>query len=157
MQSYGCIHLGEQINVFRHGSLGMQQQSNELLSNHFQCRILSGTVSGSIILFAQLSNMMFKILNELQIRLSKFYTTAGKINLFFNLKKLKFFQKFKIIGKIPYEKWRDFDSERRIESHKYFIDGDLIETFLELSYSDASNLIRDFKVSFIKKIQVLNW
>jgi len=77
LQNYGCIHLGEQINVFRHGSLGMQQQSNELLSNHFQCRILSGTVSGSIILFAQLSNTMFKILNELQTRLSKFYTTAG--------------------------------------------------------------------------------
>ncbi len=77
LQNFGSIHLGEQINVFRHGSLGMQQQSNELLSTHFQCRILSGTVSGSIILFAQLSNTMFKILNELQTRLSKFYTTAG--------------------------------------------------------------------------------
>jgi DNA damage-binding protein 1 len=125
LQNYGCIHLGEQINVFRHGSLGMEQQSNELVSNHFQCRILSGTVSGSIILFAHLSNVMFKILNELQIRLSKFFTTPGKI---------------------PYEKWRDFDSERRIEPHKYFIDGDLIETFLELTYAEASNLIKDFKV-----------
>lgn len=51
-------------------------------------------------------------------------------------------------GKIPYEKWRDFDSERRVEPHKYFIDGDLIETFLELSSSEASNLIKDFKVSY---------
>ena len=129
----------------------MQQQSNELLSNHFQCRILSGTVSGSIILFAQLSNTMFKILNELQTRLSKFYTTAG-IN--YSFKRLFLLDKilskaFFFIGKIPYEKWRDFDSERRVEPHKYFIDGDLIETFLELSYTEASSLIKDFKVKIM--------
>ena len=53
------------------------------------------------------------------------------------------------IGKIPYEKWRDFDSERRVEPHKYFIDGDLIETFLELPYTEASNLIKDFKVKIM--------
>ena len=103
----------------------MQQQSNELLANHFYGNILAGTVSGSIILFAQLSNMMFKILNELQSRLSKFLTTAGKIQ---------------------YDKWRDFESERRVEHNKNFIDGDLIESFLELSPTEAATLIKDFKV-----------
>ena len=126
LQNYGCMHLGEQINVFRHGSLGMQQQSNEMLANHFQGRILSGTVSGTIVLFANLSNTMYNIFNELQFRLAKFLTTAGKIQ---------------------YDKWRDFESERRIEQHKYFIDGDLIESYLELSPAEAANLIKDFKVT----------
>jgi hypothetical protein len=71
------MYLGEQINIFRSGSLGMEQQSNELLMNHFSGSILAGTVNGSIILFNQLSSLMFKILNELQIRLAKYLSTAG--------------------------------------------------------------------------------
>jgi DNA damage-binding protein 1 len=119
------MFLGEQINVFRNGSLGMEQQSNELLMNHFSGSILAGTVNGAIILFIQTSGLMFKILNELQNRLGKYLSSAGKIS---------------------YNKWRDFESDRRIESHKNIIDGDLIETFLELSNSEASSLIKDFKV-----------
>ena len=76
MQNYGCIHIGEQINVFKHGSFGMQQ-SNELFANNFQGMIIAGTVSGAILIFSQLSNTMFKILNELQTRLSKKIITAG--------------------------------------------------------------------------------
>ena len=70
------MHLGEQVNVFRHGSLGMQQQQNELFTNHFNGSILGGTVNGSIILFVGISTAMYKILNELQQRLSKFLTTV---------------------------------------------------------------------------------
>lgn len=127
LQIHGCVHLGEQINVFRHGSLGMQEQSNELLNNHFQHMTLAGTVNGSIILFAQMSDVMFKILNELQVRLAKFLTTAGKIQ---------------------YDKWRMFESERRAEESKGFVDGDLIESFLELSPSEAADVIKDFKVFY---------
>ena len=75
------MHLGEQVNVFRHGSLGMQQQQNELFTNHFNGSILGGTVNGSIILFVGISTAMYKILNELQQRLSKFLTTAGRVFL----------------------------------------------------------------------------
>ncbi|CAF0930077.1 unnamed protein product [Brachionus calyciflorus] len=126
LQNYGCMHIGEQINAFRHGSLGMQQESNELIINHhIQGSILAGTVSGSIILFSQLSNTLFRILNELQNRLAKYIITAGRIR---------------------YEKWRDFESERRVESFKNFIDGDLIECYLELTSSEAENLLKDFKI-----------
>ena len=103
----------------------MQQQSNEIFNTHFQGSILAGTVSGSIILFAQLSPLMFKILNELQSRLAKFISTAGKIQ---------------------YDKWRDFESNKRNESYKNFIDGDLIESFLDLSPSEAAIVVKDFKV-----------
>lgn len=125
LQNHGCMHLGEQINIFRNGSLGMEQQSNELLMNHFSGSILAGTVNGSIILFVQMSNLMFKILNELQSRLAKYLTTAGKIQ---------------------YNKWRDLESDRRVESFKNIIDGDLIETFLELSINEATSLVKDFRV-----------
>ncbi len=74
------MHLGEQLNVLRHGSLGMQQQQNELFANHFNESILGGTVNGSIILLVSISSTMFKILNELQIRLAKYLTTAGTFN-----------------------------------------------------------------------------
>ena len=84
LQSHGCMHLGEQINVFRHGSLGMQQHSNESLAAHFSQSIVGGTVSGSIILFIQLSNYMFKILNELQTRISKVLSTPGEVLIFKN-------------------------------------------------------------------------
>ena len=120
------MHIGEQINVFRHGSLGMQQESNELIMNqHIQGSILAGTVSGSIILFSQLSSTLFKILNELQSRLAKYLITAGRIR---------------------YDKWRDFESERRVESYKNFIDGDLIECYLELNSTEAETLLKDFRI-----------
>lgn len=125
LQYHGCIHLGEQVNVFRHGSLGMQQQQNELLASHFNGSVLGGTVNGSVILFVSISNLMYKILHELQVRLSKFVTT---------------------VGKIQYNKWRDFESDRRSDHSKFIIDGDLIESFLELSATDANNLIKDFKI-----------
>lgn len=125
LQNHGCIHLGEQINVFKHGSLGMEQQQNEILASHFNGSILGGTVNGSVILFVSISNQMFKILNELQLRLSKFVTT---------------------VGKIEYNNWRDSESDRRVMQNKYIIDGDLIESFLELNSNDADNLIKDFKI-----------
>lgn len=50
------------------------------------------------------------------------------------------------LGKIKYDKWRMFETERRVESSKNFIDGDLIESYLELSPSEAANLVKDFKV-----------
>lgn len=125
LKYHGCIHLGEQINVFKHGSLGMQQQQNEILTNHFNGSILGGTVNGSVILFVGISNTMYKILNELQLRLSKFVTTAGRIK---------------------YSKWRDFESDRRIEQSKFIIDGDLIESFLELNSTDAGTVVKDFKI-----------
>jgi hypothetical protein len=74
---HGCIHLGEQINIFRHGFLGMHQQSNESLSSHISGNVLAGTVNGAIILFCQLSPSLYKILDELQTRLSKYLITAG--------------------------------------------------------------------------------
>jgi len=55
----------------------MQQQQNELLTTHFNGSVLGGTVNGSVILFVGISNPMYKILSELQNRLSKFVTTAG--------------------------------------------------------------------------------
>lgn len=50
------------------------------------------------------------------------------------------------VGQIDYARWRNFESERRIEDFENFIDGDLIESFLDLSQNDKENLLRDFKI-----------
>lgn len=147
LQSYGCIHVGEQINVFKHGSFGMQE-SNELFASHFQGMVIAGTVSGSILIFSQLSSTMYKILSELQARLAKKIITAGiKFLLFFIFIRLKEFLIWK--GKINYDKWRLYESERRSDAHKYFIDGDLIESYLDLSSSEATSILKDFKVTLL--------
>lgn len=41
-----------------------------------------------------------------------------------------------------------FETERRVEQSKNFIDGDLIESYLELSPTEAASLLKDFKVYF---------
>jgi DNA damage-binding protein 1 len=150
LQNYGCIHIGEQINVFRHGSFGMQQ-SNELFASHFQGMIIAGTVSGAIMIFSQLSNTMFKILSELQARLAKHIVTAGIVN--FILFSIKFFYISNLRkGKISYDKWRLYESDRRSDGYKYFIDGDLIESYLDLSPAEAANIVKDFKVNFFFRL-----
>jgi hypothetical protein len=73
------MHVGDQINVFCHGSLGMKHQTSEMLEDSFHQSVLAGTVNGSILLFGQLSKPIFKILQELQTRLAKYLLkfTAG--------------------------------------------------------------------------------
>jgi high-affinity nickel permease len=89
-----------------------QQQQNELLATHFNGSVLGGTVNGSVILFVGISNAMYKILNELQSRLAKFVTTAGKVTnkdrcrgvknrVYFNL---KFQAKFRIITGVTFSR-----------------------------------------------------
>ena len=68
------------------------QESNELFASHFQGMVIAGTVSGSILIFSQLSSTMYKILSELQARLAKKIITAGiKFLLFFIFIRLKEF------------------------------------------------------------------
>ncbi len=52
-----------------------------------------------------------------------------------------------IKGKINYDKWRLYEIERRTDGHKYFIDGDLIESYLDLSSPEAASILKDFKVT----------
>ncbi|KAI1309419.1 DNA damage-binding protein 1 [Halotydeus destructor] len=106
----GLFHLGEYVNVFQHGSLVMQHVGEN--STPIQGSVLYGSVSGSIGLVAQLPPKFHGFLEEVQKRLTKV---------------------IKSVGKIDHEFWRSFANERKTEACYNFIDGDLIESFLDLS------------------------
>ncbi|XP_007885605.1 DNA damage-binding protein 1 isoform X1 [Callorhinchus milii] len=110
LQEVGLFHLGEFVNVFCHGSLVMQnlgETSTPTLGS-----VLFGTVNGMIGLVTSLSESWYNFLLDVQNRLNKV---------------------IKSVGKIEHSFWRSFHSERKTEPATGFIDGDLIESFLDLN------------------------
>ncbi|XP_059472612.1 DNA damage-binding protein 1 [Neocloeon triangulifer] len=105
----GLFHVGDMVNVFRHGSLTMQHVFETSVPTH-GC-ILYGTVNGSIGLVTQVPQEFYEFLSALQSRL----VTA-----------------IKSVGKIDHSFWRSFNNEVKMEPSENFIDGDLIESFLDL-------------------------
>ncbi|ESN93168.1 hypothetical protein HELRODRAFT_187538 [Helobdella robusta] len=110
LQEVGLFHLGDYVNVFKHGSLVMNQTGESGCSTHGS--VLFGTVHGTLGLITQLKPEFFSFLLELQQKLTKV---------------------IKSIGKIEHSNWRSFRTDRRDEGCIGFIDGDLIESFLDLS------------------------
>lgn len=53
------------------------------------------------------------------------------------------------VGCIDYEYWRTYTVEQRQEKLDYFIDGDLIETFLDMNQEQMSKMIEGIKVGGI--------
>jgi len=110
LQEVGLFHLGEYVNVFRHGSLVMQHLGEN--STPSQGSVLYGSVSGAIGLVSQLPPEFYNFLHEIQTKLTKV---------------------IKSVGKIDHDFWRSFSTERKTESSIGFIDGDLIESYLDLN------------------------
>lgn len=110
MTEVGQIHVGDMINVFRHGSLVMENLGDS--STPHSGSVLYGTVHGAIGLVTSLPTDFFAFLSDLQRNLCRV---------------------IKSVGKIEHEAWRSFYNERKHEAMEGFVDGDLIETFLDLS------------------------
>ncbi|KRT81570.1 hypothetical protein AMK59_5988, partial [Oryctes borbonicus] len=110
MQEVGQFHVGDMINVFRHGSLVMQNLG-ETSTPTSGC-ILFGTVGGAIGLVTQIPADFYEFLLELQNKLASV---------------------IKSVGKIDHSYWRSFHTDIKTEDSEGFIDGDLIESFLDLS------------------------
>jgi len=117
MSEVGQIHLGEMVNVFRHGSLVMEHLGDNTVPHSDS--ILLGTTLGSIRLLTRLPQDLFDTLSELQRRLAK---------------------KIKSVGRIEHSYYRRFVSDKKSEQSHGFIDGDLIETFLELDRNTLEEL-----------------
>ena len=109
MNEVGQIHVGDFINTFSHGSLVMQNLGDTSIPHSGS--VLFGTVGGAIGLVTQLPQDFFEFLQDLQSRLTK---------------------AIKSIGRIDHTQWRSFSSDRKDESCEGFIDGDIIESFLDL-------------------------
>ncbi|XP_035674429.1 DNA damage-binding protein 1-like isoform X1 [Branchiostoma floridae] len=123
LQEVGHFHLGEFVNVFRHGSLVMQHPGET--STPTQGSVLFGTVNGAVGLVTQLPADFFNFLQEVQSKLTRV---------------------IKSVGKIEHSFWRSFNTERKTEACQGFIDGDLIESFLDLSRDKMQEVVQGLQV-----------
>merc|ERR1712241_688699 len=111
------IHVGDMINVFCHGSLVMENLGDS--STPHSGSILYGTVHGAIGMVTQLPPDYFEFLNKVQQRLTKVIRS---------------------VGKIEHSQWRQMTNDRKTAPMTGFIDGDLIETFLDLKSDKMSEV-----------------
>ncbi|XP_025911174.1 DNA damage-binding protein 1 [Apteryx rowi] len=123
LQEVGLSHLGEFVNVFCHGSLVMQNLGET--STPTQGSVLFGTVNGMIGLVTSLSESWYNLLLDMQNRLNKV---------------------IKSVGKIEHSFWRSFHTERKTEPATGFIDGDLIESFLDISRPKMQEVVANLQI-----------
>ncbi|EFA82352.1 UV-damaged DNA binding protein1 [Heterostelium album PN500] len=122
LDTVGQFHLGETINKFKHGSLvtSPDMDSPKLPT------ILFGTVSGAIGVIVSISKDDYEFFEKLQKGLNR--VVHG-------------------VGGLPFENWRSFSTEHMTIPSKNFIDGDLIETFLDLRHDKMLEAIKDMNIS----------
>ncbi|BFZ05163.1 hypothetical protein BsWGS_08202 [Bradybaena similaris] len=123
MQEVGLYHLGEMINVFRHGSLVMHHAGEN--TTPLQGSVLFGTVNGAVGMVAQLPQDFFNFLLDVQNRLSKV---------------------IKSVGKIEHSFWRSYFTEQKRDASMGFIDGDLIESFLDLNRDKMQEVVQGLQL-----------
>lgn len=124
MQEVGRYHLGDMVNVFRHGSLVMQGITDSI-SVKTTGSVLFGTVQGAIGLVCQLEPDLYQYLLELQRRMSSV---------------------LRPLGCLQHDNWRSYRSERRCEPLDGFIDGDLVESFLDLDQALMTEVVKGMQI-----------
>ncbi|KAF9543117.1 DNA damage-binding protein 1a [Mortierella hygrophila] len=117
LQWSGGWHLGDQINRFKHGSLVMTNQEGDAPAIP---KLLFGTVSGAIGVVATLTADKYELLHKLETNLSK--VIRG-------------------VGGLDHTKWRQFRSDQRTLPSTNFVDGDLIELFLDLTEDEVNKVM----------------
>ena len=100
--------MGDFVNRFRHGSLVMRLTDTEAAQIP---TVIFGTVNGMIGVVASLPNDLFVYLHKLQSCLTKV---------------------IKGVGGFSHDQWRSFSTDRKTQEARNFLDGDLIESFLDL-------------------------
>lgn len=119
----GEYHLGEFVNRFRHGSLVMRLPDSEVGQIP---TVIFGSVNGVIGVIASLPNDQYMFLEKLQSSLRKV---------------------IKGVGGLSHDQWRSFNNEKRTVEAKNFLDGDLIESFLDLSRGKMDEISKHVGVS----------
>jgi len=123
MQDAGRIYLGDMVNTIRHGSLVRQHLGDTSVPTTGS--ILFGTLSGSVGLITQIPGPFYEFLLELQERLTKV---------------------IKPVGKIDHSYFRSFYNDRKQEPSEGFIDGDLIESFLDLPRDTMKEVVNGLQI-----------
>jgi DNA damage-binding protein 1 len=123
LEVVGEYHLGEFVNRFRHGSLVMRLPDSDV--GQIPTAIF-GTVNGVIGVIASLPHEQYLFLEKLQS----------------NLRKV-----IKGVGGLSHEHWRSFNNEKKTVDARNFLDGDLIESFLDLNRSKMDEISKVMSVS----------
>uniref|UniRef100_A0A1D1YWE8 DNA damage-binding protein 1 n=2 Tax=Anthurium amnicola TaxID=1678845 RepID=A0A1D1YWE8_9ARAE len=123
LEVVGEYHLGEFINRFRHGSLVMRLPDSEAGNIP---TVIFGTVNGVIGVIASLPHEQYIFLEKLQANLVKV---------------------IKGVGGLSHEQWRSFNNEKKTTEARNFLDGDLIESFLDLSRNRMDEISKTLGVS----------
>ncbi|KAJ1662770.1 DNA damage-binding protein 1a [Coemansia sp. RSA 1813] len=106
-------HLGDQVNVIRPGSLVMDVSDPEF-PDVFRPVLVYGTLRGAVGVVANVENgRLGRILDRLQTNMAHLLPTPGVWD---------------------YEEWRGYSSDQRSSRAFGFLDGDLIEQFLDLPH-----------------------
>ncbi|KAI2653786.1 DNA damage-binding protein 1 [Labeo rohita] len=134
LQEVGLFHLGEFVNVFSHGSLVLQNLGES--STPTQGSVLFGTVNGMIGLVTSLSEGWYSLLLDLQNRLNKVIKSVGKIE----------HSLYPSATSLTSTTWRSFHTERKTEQATGFIDGDLIESFLDLGRAKMQEVVSTLQI-----------
>ncbi|KAI9249998.1 mono-functional DNA-alkylating methyl methanesulfonate N-term-domain-containing protein [Sporodiniella umbellata] len=111
-------HLGDTVSRFRFGSLGMSNADPD--SSPATPSLIFATSSGSIGVIADLSPERFKLLYQMQCNMCRVV---------------------KSIGELSHTDWRSVNISNRKEEAIHFIDGDLIESFLDLSPQQMQSVV----------------
>ncbi|CAE6137644.1 unnamed protein product [Arabidopsis arenosa] len=122
LEVVGEYHLGEFVNRFRHGSLVMRLPDSEIGQIP---TVIFGTVNGVIGVIASLPQEQYTFLEKLQSSLRKV---------------------IKGVGGLSHEQWRSFNNEKRTAEARNFLDGDLIESFLDLSRNKMEDISKSMNV-----------
>ena len=111
------------------GCLVTQQTAESTIS--LETCILMGGISGYIGLLLQLTSSLYQLLMSLQLALAEYIPSVGKID---------------------HGEWRSFESDGRSDVSCGFVDGDLIETYLDLPKSVQLELIKHLRVCLLNRI-----
>ena len=137
----GTYHLGDSVNRFRRGSLVMRMpdQSDDTSSFSEISTWLFGTISGGLGVVATLPKLEFLLLNRVQEAMQKVVTGVGNFS---------------------HSDFRCFHNVQRSVKMQNFIDGDLVEIFLDLTREDQEAVSKLCGVSnsedLVKKIEELS-
>jgi DNA damage-binding protein 1 len=145
MEAQGEFHLGDCVNVMRKGSLNSQptdqdvapssgsSASASLSAGHSgagltvsaagpnSTSILYGTVDGAIGTLITLSYESFVFFSTLERAIKTLVPAAGGLS---------------------HDDWRSFYNERRCTPQRNFVDGDLVETLLDLDRGQVEQIVR---------------
>jgi DNA damage-binding protein 1 len=130
----GEYHLGEFINRFRHGSLVMRLPDSDVGQIP---TVIFGTINGVIGVIASLPHEQYVFLEKLQSSLRKV---------------------IKGVGGLSHEQWRSFNNEKKTVEARNFLDGDLIESFLDLNRNKMDEVSQAMEVSveeLVKRVEEL--